>query len=235
MEASFLKSKVGSGLVKWRLHTHFDVERYIPTRIDVTPNGGGPYDERAVLERTIEPDHLYVKDRGYAKFSLFNKIVAARSSYVCRLRDNSTYEVKVYSMDPPQLTMLIRKEHQHLVVTDADVRTVRDSLLESRSGPARRMMAISFEDRPPPPTTMPAYAPHVLTDEDHCLCVREYSRPGDPRLTWSVFSEDGVYLASANTPPSVRIVDVGSDYVLGLRHDEDEVEYVQMFRLIKGK
>jgi len=93
MEASFLKSKVGSGLVKWRLHTHFDVERYIPTRIDVTPNGGGPYDERAVLERTIEPDHLYVKDRGYAKFSLFNKIVAARSSYVCRLRDNSTYEV----------------------------------------------------------------------------------------------------------------------------------------------
>jgi IS4 transposase len=33
-------------------------------------------------------------DRGYAKFSLFNEIVAKRSSYVCRVRDNSKYEVK---------------------------------------------------------------------------------------------------------------------------------------------
>ena len=46
-----------------------------------------------MLERTIESDRLYVMDRGYAKFTLFNKIVAAKSSYVCRLRDNSVYEV----------------------------------------------------------------------------------------------------------------------------------------------
>ena len=93
MQASVLKSQTGSGMVKWRLHTHFEVDRYIPSRIDVTPDGGGERDERAVLERTIESDRLYVMDRGYAKFVLFNKIVAAKSSYVCRLRDNSVYEV----------------------------------------------------------------------------------------------------------------------------------------------
>jgi hypothetical protein len=93
MQASWLKLQTGSGQVKWRLHTHFEVERYVPTRIDVTPNGGGPYDERAVLERSIQADRLYVMDRGYAKFALFNKIVSAHSSYVCRLRDNSNYEV----------------------------------------------------------------------------------------------------------------------------------------------
>jgi hypothetical protein len=91
-EASFLKTKTGSGLLKWRLHTHFEVDRHVPTRIDVTRAAGGDADERAVLERTIESDHLYVMDRGYAKFKLFNKIVAARSSYVCRLRDNSVFE-----------------------------------------------------------------------------------------------------------------------------------------------
>ena len=32
-------------------------------------------------------------DRGYAKFALFNRIVNAKSSYVCRIRDNSVYEV----------------------------------------------------------------------------------------------------------------------------------------------
>ena len=93
MEASWLKSQTGSGQVKWRLHTQFEVERHVPTRIDVTPNGGGPSDERAVLERSLQSDRLYVMDRGYAKFTLFNKIVSAHSSYVCRLRDNSTYEV----------------------------------------------------------------------------------------------------------------------------------------------
>lgn len=93
MQASYRKRTTGSGLIKWRLHTHFEVDRYVPRRIDVTPNDGGSHDERAMLERTVEADRTYVMDRGYAKFSLFNKIVAAGSSYVCRLRDNSVYEV----------------------------------------------------------------------------------------------------------------------------------------------
>ena len=93
IEASWRKQTTGSGMIKWRLHTHFEVDRYIPTRMDLTPDGGGEYDERAVMEKTIDGDHLYVMDRGYAKFALFNQIVKANSSYVCRLRDNSVYEV----------------------------------------------------------------------------------------------------------------------------------------------
>jgi len=160
--------------------------------------------------------------------------VYAAAGYRFYVADNDTYEIKVFSMDPPQLTMLIRKEHQPVAVTDADVRTVRDSLLESRSGPARRMTASSFEDRPPPPTTMPAYAPDIRFDSDHNLWVKEYSRPGDARVSWSVFSEDGVLLATVETRPGVRILDIETDYVIGLWHDENDVEYVQMFRLIKG-
>jgi hypothetical protein len=92
-EASFLKAKNGSGLVKWRLHTHFEVDRHVPLRIDVTRAAGGPADERAVLERTLAADRLYVLDRGYAKFRLFNQVVAAQSSYLCRIRDNSVWDV----------------------------------------------------------------------------------------------------------------------------------------------
>jgi hypothetical protein len=97
-EASLLKSQQDSGLVKWRLHTHFEVDRHVPARIDVTRAGGGDCDERAVLERTIEPDRLYVMDRGYARFTLFNRVVAASSSYVCRLRDNSVYACMLISL-----------------------------------------------------------------------------------------------------------------------------------------
>ena len=94
MEASLLKRKTGSGMVKWRLHTHFEVDRSIPTRIDVTRRAGGEADERAVLKKCVESDRTYVMDRGYAMFSLYNKIVAAGSSYVCRIRDNSEFEIR---------------------------------------------------------------------------------------------------------------------------------------------
>jgi hypothetical protein len=80
---------------KFRLHTQFDLERGVPIRIDVTEGiGKGEADERAVLAKALESGRCYVKDRGYAKFKLFNEIVAAGSSYVCRLRDNSRYEIE---------------------------------------------------------------------------------------------------------------------------------------------
>jgi hypothetical protein len=93
VQAVLLKEQKDSALVKWRLHTQFEVQRYVPTRIDVTPDGGGQYDERAVMETTIEANRCYVMDRGYAKFALFNKIHDAPGSYVCRVRDNSAYQV----------------------------------------------------------------------------------------------------------------------------------------------
>lgn len=65
----------------------------MPTRIDVTPDRGGDNDERSVMEKSLQTDWLYVRDRVYAKFALFNKIVSFDSSYVCRIRDNSNYDV----------------------------------------------------------------------------------------------------------------------------------------------
>lgn len=95
VQAAYLKSPSdGRSLSAWRLHTHFEVERGVPIRIDVTGAGNhGASDERAVLRQALQPERCYVMDRGYAQFALFNAIAAAASSYVCRVRDNSVYEV----------------------------------------------------------------------------------------------------------------------------------------------
>ena len=55
---------------------------------------------RAPLKQIAVP-----MDRGYAKFTLWNDIHAANSSYVCRVRDNSVYEV----IEEKQLTEADRK------------------------------------------------------------------------------------------------------------------------------
>jgi hypothetical protein len=93
-EAAYLKTKKGDSRSAWRLHTHFDVDRGVPTRIDVTSGkNGGKTDEKAVLRGNLQPDHCYLMDRWYAQFTLFNEIHQLGSSYVCRLRDNSAYVI----------------------------------------------------------------------------------------------------------------------------------------------
>ena len=57
------------------MHTHFEILRGIPERIDATPAlPKGKDDEKAVLASVLKPDRCYVMDRGYAKFELFNQI-----------------------------------------------------------------------------------------------------------------------------------------------------------------
>jgi hypothetical protein len=93
-QAAYLKNIHGQSKSGWRLHTHFDVDRSVPTRIDVTSGrNSGKSDEKNVLRENLQPDHCYVMDRWYAQFTLFNDIHAVNSSYVCRVRDNSRYDV----------------------------------------------------------------------------------------------------------------------------------------------
>lgn len=73
----------------WKLHTHFEVLRGVPTVARVTDaSGKGSASEKAVLKNTLEADRCYLTDRGYEEFSLFNAIAAAGSSYVCRVRND---------------------------------------------------------------------------------------------------------------------------------------------------
>jgi len=93
-EAAYLKDRNGQSKSAWRLYTHFDIDRGVPTRIDVTSGkNSGKSDEKNVLRSNLQPDHCYVMDRWFAQFTLLNEINAIDSSYVCRLRDNSRYEV----------------------------------------------------------------------------------------------------------------------------------------------
>jgi hypothetical protein len=71
----------------WKLHTHFEILRGIPVAAAVTDaSGQGDAGERPMLQSMLQPDRCYITDRGYEEFHLFNSIVTAQSSYVCRVR-----------------------------------------------------------------------------------------------------------------------------------------------------
>jgi Transposase DDE domain len=92
-EAAYLRDRNGRAHCGWRFHTHFEIDRRLPVRIEVTSAlNGGKTDEKHVLRRSLQPDRCYVMDRWYAEFALWNDIVAAGSSYVGRIRDNSNLD-----------------------------------------------------------------------------------------------------------------------------------------------
>jgi hypothetical protein len=93
-EAMFLPLGDGRHSHAWRLHLGLDVDHHVPSQWEVTdPRNTGKSDEKNALRRRLAAAHTYVIDRWYAQFVLWNDIRKAGSSYVCRVRDNSAYEV----------------------------------------------------------------------------------------------------------------------------------------------
>ena len=92
-QAAYHQGRNGKSHSGWRFHTHFEIDRSIPVRMDVTTaRNGGHSEEKHQLRQRLAPDHCYVLDRWYHEFALWNDIVAAGSSYVCRVRDNTNLD-----------------------------------------------------------------------------------------------------------------------------------------------
>ena len=71
-------------------HLHFEILKGVPVKATITEGNGN---EKDVLAATLEAGRIYVLDRGYAKYSLLQKILDRQSSFVCRIRDDYVCEV----------------------------------------------------------------------------------------------------------------------------------------------
>jgi hypothetical protein len=116
VEAMWLSTRTGTVHHAWRLHTQFELDKHVPVSMTLT-NGrnSGDSDEKTVLRTQLQAGRCYVMDRWYAQFTLFNDIHRAESSYVCRVRDNSVFEVV---------------EERPLTEADRAANVVRDVIVE---------------------------------------------------------------------------------------------------------
>jgi hypothetical protein len=137
-EAAYLRDKNGRTHCAWRFHTHFDIDRSVPTRMEVTTaRNSGKTDEKRHLRSRIEPDCCYVMDRWFGEFALWNEIVAKQSSYVCRIRDNSNLERVV--------------EERPVTAAASAVGVLRDVVVElggKRTAPNHRVRVVLIKATP---------------------------------------------------------------------------------------
>lgn len=68
-----------------KMHLVFEVFRGVPVDVSITQ---GNASEARQLRGMLEPGRLYVMDRGYTEYALFQMIADAGSSFVCRLRSS---------------------------------------------------------------------------------------------------------------------------------------------------
>src|SRR5438876_4393777 len=73
-----------------KMHLAFEVLRGIPVGVTVTAGNASENDQLRVL---LQAGRLYVLDRGYAEYQLFQDIIDAHSSLIGRLRDNAVWQV----------------------------------------------------------------------------------------------------------------------------------------------
>jgi hypothetical protein len=93
-DAFWLKFKDGSPKHAWKLHVEFEVDTLTPVEAELTDaRNSGKSDEKHVLRTKLRAGRCYVTDRWFAQFTLFNQINAIGSSYVCRAKENSVFEV----------------------------------------------------------------------------------------------------------------------------------------------
>jgi hypothetical protein len=73
-----------------KMHVHFDVFKAIPVDVTLTHGSGS---EREQLRQMFQPGRVYVVDRGYEEYQLFQDILDARSSFIARVQDSVAYTV----------------------------------------------------------------------------------------------------------------------------------------------
>jgi hypothetical protein len=94
--AAWIPFRDGTAKHAWRLHVNFDFDTGCPDVADgvelTDARISGKSDEKNVLRKRLKADCCYVTDRWFGQFTLFNDIRAVGSSYVCRVKENSTFD-----------------------------------------------------------------------------------------------------------------------------------------------
>jgi len=73
-----------------KAHVHVELLKGVPVAAAITDAHTA---ETSVLAENVQAGRLYVLDRGYAKYELLQAILDADSSVVCRLADNTVFDV----------------------------------------------------------------------------------------------------------------------------------------------
>jgi hypothetical protein len=181
-------------------------------------------------------NEVHVADRptGFA----WNDVPFARQAYTAvagerlYVGDSGSGEITVYSRQGTPAATL-RSPLVPWPVGSEDVAAYRKNQLEAIEDPDRRREMQATLDAAPVPALSPAFG-GLAVDPDGNVWIQAYPRPADTTVTWAVLGPDGAPLARIEVPRPLQVMEVGRDYLLGLRRDELGVETLEMYSVTRA-
>jgi hypothetical protein len=123
------------------------------------------------------------------------------------------------------LRQIIRVPSLDRPLTATEVERERAAMLRPESSAEYRSLVSQLE----PPSQWPGYG-DLLVAADGWIWAAEYRSlrtEADAPTRWLVFDGSGAWVGVATTPPRFRVFEVGAGFVLGVRRDDLDIEYVE--------
>jgi len=157
--------------------------------------------------------------------------VQGSESRTC-IGDQKVAEVSCFGPDASRTS--IRWSSQEVAITEADVTKWRDTTVAMLAGKLSESEVLSVLDQVIVPAVRPPFS-SIIIDAVGNLWVEQGPSSGRDAgsIDYFVFDRDGVFLGTVILPPVV-VLDIGDDYIIGVYEDDLEVEYLQVFEIIKS-
>ncbi|WP_420129368.1 hypothetical protein [Longimicrobium sp.] len=177
--------------------------------------------------------HVADRETGFA----WNDVPFARQAYVAvageqlYVGDSGSGQITLYSPGGVASATL-RSPMAPWRIQAADVAQYRERQLAQIEDAERRREMQATLDAAPVPELSPAFG-GLAVDPDGNVWVQAYPRPAEEAVTWAVLGQDGAQRAEIRVPRPLRVMEVGRDYLLGIRTDELGVEKVEMYTVTR--
>ena len=148
---------------------------------------------------------------------------------------SQSYEIGEYTTDG-KLLRLIRRAYERRPVTaevKAQFRADYEAMVRAEAGdvtPEQMRRFLEFVDDADYPEYLPAYSA-LLIDADGNLWAEDYRIHTESESRWTVFDSTGRWLGTVDMPDGLQVLEIGRDYVLGLRKDDLDLERVSLHAL----
>lgn len=168
-----------------------------------------------------------------------NTIIVAAGSHAY-VATNNSWEVQVWQPGTG-LQRIIRLNRPARALAAEGVAQHRKDMIQLMDAQAGASLPAQLRDQMVErinsvtyPSALPFIA-NILVDDSGHLWVQEQDQPGDRTPHFAVFDPTGRMLGWVDMPDRFRPTQIRGDQVIGVWQDDDDVEYVRVYRLARGE
>jgi hypothetical protein len=189
----------------------------------------GPLPGGEMVTITRQSEHGLVTFLGTVPFGKSPQEAVAGDLLYFGAQDD--FEVRVYGGDG-SLQRIVRKDWSPVAVTEGDVAAyIEEEVAQVSDEEEARMRRRDLEGMPRAENRPPHGA--IYADAGGYLFVEGYRVPGAAPVGVDVFDPEGRLAGHFELPQGLNVLEVGEDYVLGLRLDDLGVEYLGLYDLTR--